>query len=59
MKIGLLTCRILKNDKFLLMEVELIEPDLYFNHAPNAKKTYLRALEAMLTESEKFYFEKT
>ncbi|MEY4936468.1 MAG: Cycloserine biosynthesis protein DcsG [Bacteroidota bacterium] len=43
---------ILKNGMFLLMEVELIEPDLYFNHASNAKKTYLTALEAMITESE-------
>ena len=50
---------ILKNDKFLLMEVELIEPDLYFNHAPDAKKTYLTALEGMITESEQFHCEKT
>jgi glutathione synthase/RimK-type ligase-like ATP-grasp enzyme len=50
---------ILKNGKFLLMEVELIEPDLYFSHAPNAKKTYLSALEAMITESEPFYFKKS
>jgi hypothetical protein len=50
---------ILKNNKFLLMEVELIEPDLYFNHAPNAKKMYLKALEAMITESEPFYSEKS
>jgi glutathione synthase/RimK-type ligase-like ATP-grasp enzyme len=40
---------ILKKGKFLLMEVELIEPDLYFNIAPNAKKTYLTALEAMIS----------
>lgn len=41
---------LLKNGNFLLMEVELIEPDLYFNVAPNAKKTYLTALEAMLSK---------
>jgi glutathione synthase/RimK-type ligase-like ATP-grasp enzyme len=38
---------ILKNNSFLLMELELIEPDLYFNYAPHAKKRYLAALEAM------------
>ena len=39
---------ILKDEKFLLMEIELIEPDLYFDYAPEAKKNYLRALEEMV-----------
>ena len=39
---------ILKNEKFLLMELELIEPDLYFDYAPEAKKHYLEALETMV-----------
>jgi glutathione synthase/RimK-type ligase-like ATP-grasp enzyme len=39
---------ILKNGKFLLMELELIEPDLYFDHHPEAKKNFLAALEAMV-----------
>lgn len=39
---------ILKNGKFLLMELELIEPDLYFDYAPEAKKRYLSALETMV-----------
>lgn len=38
---------ILKDGKFLLMELELIEPDLYFSYAPDAKKRYLSALETM------------
>jgi glutathione synthase/RimK-type ligase-like ATP-grasp enzyme len=38
---------LLKDGKFLLMEVELIEPDLYFNHAPEAKQRFLNALEGM------------
>jgi hypothetical protein len=41
---------ILKAGKFLLMELELIEPDLYFNYAPDAKKCYLAALEAMVAK---------
>ena len=40
---------ILKNGKFLLMELELIEPDLYFNYHPDAKKNFLTALESMLS----------
>lgn len=39
---------ILKDGKFLLMELELIEPDLYFNYVPEAKKRYLEALEKMV-----------
>jgi glutathione synthase/RimK-type ligase-like ATP-grasp enzyme len=39
---------ILKNGKFLLMELELIEPDLYFDYAPDAKKRYLKALENLV-----------
>lgn len=39
---------ILKNGQFLLMELELIEPDLYFDYAPQAKQTYLNALEEMV-----------
>ncbi len=39
---------ILKDGKFLLMEIELIEPDLYFDYAPEAKKNYLKALEKMV-----------
>lgn len=39
---------ILKNGKFLLMELELIEPDLYFDYAPEGKQNYLSALERML-----------
>lgn len=39
---------ILKDGKFLLMELELIEPDLYFNYVPEAKKRYLTALENMI-----------
>ena len=41
---------ILKEGKFLLMEIELIEPDLYFDYAPEAKKNYLKALESMVLE---------
>ena len=39
---------ILKGGKFLLMELELIEPDLYFDYHPDAKKNFLTALEAMI-----------
>ena len=39
---------ILKNGQFLLMELELIEPDLYFDYHPDAKKNYLAAVEAMV-----------
>lgn len=39
---------ILKDGKFLLMELELIEPDLYFEYHPNAKQNFLTALEAMV-----------
>jgi hypothetical protein len=42
---------ILKDGKFLLMELELIEPDLYFNYVPEAKKRYLAALEKMVINS--------
>ena len=42
---------ILKDGKFLLMELELIEPDLYFNYVPEAKKRYLTALENMITNT--------
>ena len=39
---------ILKDGQFLLMELELIEPDLYFDYALDAKKNYLIALETMV-----------
>ena len=32
---------VIKNDRFLLMEMELIEPDLYFDHHASAKKTFV------------------
>jgi glutathione synthase/RimK-type ligase-like ATP-grasp enzyme len=38
---------ILSNGQFLLMEVELIEPDLFFDYHPEAQKRYLTALETM------------
>ncbi|MEO0044724.1 MAG: Cycloserine biosynthesis protein DcsG [Bacteroidota bacterium] len=38
---------ILKDGKFLLMEIELIEPDLYFNHFPKAKLAFFKALAAL------------
>ncbi len=40
---------ILKDGKFLLMELELIEPDLYFDYHADAKQNFLSALEAMIT----------
>lgn len=39
---------IISNGKFLLMELELIEPDLYFDYDKGAKKRYVAALEAAL-----------
>lgn len=39
---------IISDGKFLLMELELIEPDLYFDYDLGAKKRYLSALEAAL-----------
>ncbi len=39
---------ILKDGKFLLMELELIEPDLYFDYHADAKRNFLVALEAMI-----------
>lgn len=39
---------IISDGKFLLMELELIEPDLYFDYDKGAKKRYLAALEAAL-----------
>ncbi len=39
---------ILKNGQFLLMELELIEPDLYFDYHPDAKKNFLAAVEVMI-----------
>lgn len=36
---------ILKDGNFLLMELELIEPDLYFDYAPDAKRRYIEAIE--------------
>lgn len=39
---------ILKDGVFLLMEVELIEPDLYFSHVPEAKGRFFEALDACL-----------
>jgi glutathione synthase/RimK-type ligase-like ATP-grasp enzyme len=40
---------VLSNGKFLLMELELIEPDLYFNHFPEGKINFFNALAAMTT----------
>jgi glutathione synthase/RimK-type ligase-like ATP-grasp enzyme len=39
---------ILKDGNFLLMEVELIEPDLYFTQVPAAKDRFFEALEIMV-----------
>ena len=39
---------IIADGKFLLMELELIEPDLYFDYDRNAKRRYLEAIEAAL-----------
>ena len=39
---------IISDGKFLLMELELIEPDLYFDYDLGAKKRYVSALEAAL-----------
>ncbi len=39
---------IMSNGKFLLMELELIEPDLYFDYDPGAKSRYIKALEVAL-----------
>jgi glutathione synthase/RimK-type ligase-like ATP-grasp enzyme len=39
---------VMKDGKFLLMEVELIEPDLYFSHFPEGKLNYFKALEDLL-----------
>jgi glutathione synthase/RimK-type ligase-like ATP-grasp enzyme len=39
---------ILKDGKFLLMELELIEPDLYFGHFPDGKKNFFKALEKLI-----------
>jgi hypothetical protein len=39
---------ILKDGNFLLMELELIEPDLYFDYAPDAKKRYIEAIELVV-----------
>ncbi|HZK69174.1 MAG TPA: hypothetical protein VFC36_06220 [Paludibacter sp.] len=38
---------ILKDGKFLLMELELIEPDLYFAYHADAKQNFFKALEAV------------
>lgn len=40
---------ILKDNKFLLMELELIEPDLYFDYHADAKRNFIAALETMTT----------
>ncbi len=39
---------IIAGGQFLLMELELIEPDLYFDYAKGAKVRYIAALEAAL-----------
>jgi glutathione synthase/RimK-type ligase-like ATP-grasp enzyme len=41
---------IIVDGKFLLMELELIEPDLYFDYDLGAKKRYLAALELALAK---------
>ena len=41
---------IVKDGQFLLMELELIEPDLYFDYHPDAKNNYFAAVEAMVFE---------
>jgi glutathione synthase/RimK-type ligase-like ATP-grasp enzyme len=35
---------VMHNGQFLLMELELIEPDLYFDNHPDAKSNFLKAL---------------
>ena len=39
---------VISDGKFLLMELEIIEPDLYFDYDLGAKKRYVSALEAAL-----------
>lgn len=39
---------IMKDGIFLLMELELIEPDLYFDFSPNAEQNFLTALENII-----------
>ena len=41
---------IIADGKFLLMELELIEPDLYFDYNKGAKNRYLAALEVALAK---------
>jgi glutathione synthase/RimK-type ligase-like ATP-grasp enzyme len=41
---------ILKDGKFLLMELELIEPDLYFGHFPKGKENYFKALNELINK---------
>ncbi len=41
---------IIADGRFLLMELELIEPDLYFDYDKGAKKRYVAALEAALAK---------
>ncbi len=38
---------VLKDGKLLLMELELIEPDLYFSHFPEGKTNFFNALASM------------
>lgn len=39
---------VLREGKFLLMELELIEPDLYFSHFPEGKINFFNALAARI-----------
>lgn len=41
---------VLHNGRFLLMEAELIEPDLYFNLVPDAKADFFQAIHDLLYE---------
>jgi glutathione synthase/RimK-type ligase-like ATP-grasp enzyme len=40
---------VLRNGRFLLMELELIEPDLYFDFATDGKQNYFKALKKRLS----------
>lgn len=42
---------IILNGQLKLMEVELIEPDLYFNHVPGAKLRFVNAFDTWLINS--------
>lgn len=41
---------LIKNDRFLLMELELLEPDLYFDALPEASERYVDAVIELLKD---------